>query len=286
MNAQQAKKISLISIMDQLKTKKYKDTGRDVWYYSPFRNEKTASFKVNKWKNVFYDFGEGKGGNIIDFIMLYFQCGFTQALETIRDRFNLFSFDQQPLRKASERKKEDWRIREIKPVQHPALVNYIKKRRVFEQSQFLKEMHYDVNGKSYFGLCFENDSGGWEIRNKYAKVCLGKKDLTSIQKGSDKLCIFEGYFDYLSFLQIREVLEFDESDYLILNSVALINRVKNKLPGYKKIELYLDNDEAGNKATETLKTIWKDAKDNRLLYPNYKDLNDFVMALKNIRKRV
>lgn len=281
MNAQQAKRISLISILDQLKTKKYKDTGRDVWYYSPFRNEKTSSFKVNIQKNIYYDFGEGKGGNVIDFIMSYNNCDFREALRLISDRY-FFSFHQQPLRKASERKKEEWRIREIKSVQHPALINYIKKRGVFDQRQLLKEIHYTVNDEPYFGVGFENNSGGWEIRNKYRKVCLGKKDLTSIQKGTDTLCIFEGYFDYLSFLQIREVLGFEESDYLILNSVALINRVKDELSNYEKTELYLDNDKAGNKATEALKIISKSAKDNRLLYPNYKDLNDFVMASKNV----
>src|SRR5699024_4133674 len=94
MNAKQAKQISLISILAQLKATKYKETRRDIWYYSPFRNEKTASFKVNRLKNIFYDFGEGIGGNVIDFIMLYFKCEFTEALQIIRDHFNSFSFDQ------------------------------------------------------------------------------------------------------------------------------------------------------------------------------------------------
>lgn len=275
MNAQQAKKISLISILDQLKTKKYKDTGRDIWYYSPFRNEKTASFKVDIQKNIYYDFGEGKGGNVIDFIISYNNCDFQEALRLMRDRY-FFSFHQQPLRKASERKKEDWRIREIKPVQHPALVNYIKKRRVFEQRQFLKEIHYTVNDKSYFGLGFENDSGGWEVRNKYAKVCLGKKDLTPIQKGSDTLCIFEGFFDFLSFLSISESLESKPSDYIILNSVAMVNRIESSIKEYKKVELYLDNDTAGSNATEKIKLQHSNVSDNRLLYPNHKDLNDFI----------
>ena len=35
-----------------------------VWYRSPYREEKTPSFKVNPEKNLWFDFGEGKGGNI------------------------------------------------------------------------------------------------------------------------------------------------------------------------------------------------------------------------------
>ena len=38
------------------------------WFLSPFRNEKTASFKVDISTNRFYDFGEGFGGTLIDLI--------------------------------------------------------------------------------------------------------------------------------------------------------------------------------------------------------------------------
>ena len=37
------------------------------------------------------------------------------------------------------------------------------------------EIHYQLNGKKYFGVGFQNNSGGFEIRNAYAKICLGKK---------------------------------------------------------------------------------------------------------------
>ena len=280
MNAKQAKQISLISILKQLNTKKYKDTGRDIWYFSPFRNEKTASFKVNRWKNIFYDFGEGKGGNVIDFIMLYFHCEFTEALHIIRDRFNSFSFHQQSTIKscAVERKKENWKIRKVKSIEHPALLSYLRKRGVYEQKNHLKEIHYTVNKKFYFGIGFQNDSGGWEIRNKYSKICLGEKNISIVRNGKSILRIFEGFFDYLSFHQIKNCLEFDDSDYLILNSVSLINRLDTGLENYNKIELFLDNDEAGNEATKKLQLIYKNVDDNRLLYRSFKDLNDYLIS--------
>ena len=34
-----------------------------VWYKSHYREEHTPSFKVNPEKNLWFDFGEGKGGN-------------------------------------------------------------------------------------------------------------------------------------------------------------------------------------------------------------------------------
>lgn len=39
--------------------------GNSVWYKSPFRTEKEASFKVDLHKELWYDFGLGKGGDII-----------------------------------------------------------------------------------------------------------------------------------------------------------------------------------------------------------------------------
>ena len=42
-----------------------KQQGRNLWYKSPLREETDASFKVNTELNKWYDFGLGKGGNII-----------------------------------------------------------------------------------------------------------------------------------------------------------------------------------------------------------------------------
>lgn len=37
----------------------------NLWYRSPLREEREASFKVNTGLNCRYDFGLGKGGNIL-----------------------------------------------------------------------------------------------------------------------------------------------------------------------------------------------------------------------------
>ena len=42
-----------------------KQQGRNLWYKSPLREETDASFKVNTELEKWYDFGSGKGGNII-----------------------------------------------------------------------------------------------------------------------------------------------------------------------------------------------------------------------------
>lgn len=39
------KQISLTAILEELKVRKDRDTRKDSWYFSLFRNENTASFK-------------------------------------------------------------------------------------------------------------------------------------------------------------------------------------------------------------------------------------------------
>jgi DNA primase len=54
---------------------------------SPFRpNERTPSFKIDPVKNLWFDFGSGEGGTIIDFVQkLYTLENVSEALTKISD---------------------------------------------------------------------------------------------------------------------------------------------------------------------------------------------------------
>ena len=71
----------------------------DYWYLSPFREETTPSFKANRNMNRWYDFGEGKGGNIIDFGILYHNCSVKELLIKLSKPF---SFQQQNIQSNKE----------------------------------------------------------------------------------------------------------------------------------------------------------------------------------------
>ena len=71
-------------------------------------------------------------------------------------------------------------------------------------------------------------------------------------------------------------LEKNSSDYLILNSVALISRCEF-LSNYDEIEVYLDYDSAGDKYTEMLKSKYLNVIDMRSLFFGYKDLNEWLV---------
>jgi len=55
----------------------------NYWYLSPLRNEKEASFKIDRNKNLWYDHGAGKGGTVVDFVMQYLNCDISRALQKL-----------------------------------------------------------------------------------------------------------------------------------------------------------------------------------------------------------
>ena len=57
---------------------------------SPFKNERTPSFKVSNVKNIWKDFGSGKGGtSIIDFIQTYKGVDFLEAVKIACETLNI-----------------------------------------------------------------------------------------------------------------------------------------------------------------------------------------------------
>ncbi len=94
MNCAEANQIDLVDYLYSLGIQPQKIKNNDYWYLSPLRAEKTASFKVNRKLNAWYDFGLGQGGNIIDFGILYHNCTVAELLKKIP---KTFSFHQQIL---------------------------------------------------------------------------------------------------------------------------------------------------------------------------------------------
>ena len=281
MNSNQARQISIEKVLQKLNYLPSKTIGNDYWYLSPFRTEVTPSFKVNLKLNRWFDHGEQIGGNIIDFLVHKFGFSISEALEYLKPFECDFSFQKQILDYPNPEKRQNNFINKTIPIQHIALVQYLESRQIknYKEVKQLREIHYTINDKDYFGIGFQNNSEGWEIRSKYAKICLGKKDITVITNESKTLRIYEGFFDYLSFVQVQENLRMEESDYLILNSVALLLKNVQVLMNYTSIELYLDNDDAGNNYTELIRKQFEQAVDCRKLYREYEDVNDWLKAM-------
>ena len=85
-------------------------------------------------------------------------------------------------------------------------MEYLKSRKVENQTTFLKEIHYQINDKSYFGIGFKNDSGVYEIRINTQKY-VWEKDISTIKNGENHFENIRRFFDFLSFKNIEDNLK-------------------------------------------------------------------------------
>ncbi|KAA6334371.1 DNA primase [termite gut metagenome] len=56
-------------------------------YYSPIREDRNASFKVDFHKNLWKDFGTDEGGTLIDIVMHMEHCSFHEAAGKLKEKY-------------------------------------------------------------------------------------------------------------------------------------------------------------------------------------------------------
>lgn len=294
MNTEQTKQIPLVDFIKQLGYTPTHQKQNTYWYKSPFREENTPSFKVDMNKNLWYDFGLGKGGTIISFM------GILKSTDSISDILKYieqvcsgisrsdtqvtqtpFYFDQQD----KEPKKIQAKIVELTS---PTLKKYLRDRAITTDKlyQYIWQANIRVKDKTHYTLAFANSLGGYELRNSYYKGCTSKA-ITTIRSNVDTpIFVFEGFFDFLSFCELiiqagDDARKFaNGSNFLIMNSTALIKQTIDYLAPFKDIRLFLDNDDTGVSSTLKIKLQYPQAKDLSNLYENHKDLNEYLVSLK------
>ena len=79
------KQTDIVEYLEKLGHLPKRIRNNDYWYLSPLREEKEASFKVNRRLNVWYDHGIGKGGDLIDFGVLYHHCTIPELLQKLKE---------------------------------------------------------------------------------------------------------------------------------------------------------------------------------------------------------
>ena len=270
-----------ISLVDFLHHLGYDPTGRDskgLWYYAPYRNERRPSFHVRPSKGVWYDFGTGEGGDIFTLAReLSGKPDFIGQVKYIAETMNMpVAEPYKPLPFVEEPTFEDVRISKLVS---PALLRYLANRGITADiaQRYCVQVDYQLHGKNYYAIGFENNAHGLELRNAFFKGSYPPKHITHIVNGNSRCNVFEGFIDFLS----AERLGFnDGTDIVVLNSVANIGKAIPTLAGYPLILCFLDNDEAGQSALARLQREFGDrVADKSAIYPNHKDLNDYLMSL-------
>lgn len=283
MEIQHIKQIAITNYLQQQGYAPARVQGIHYWYYSPLRNERTPSFKVNTERNQWYDFGSGEHGDIIDLVCALHRCTISEAIRLLSGAKQValqeFSFGGE--RKISERKLE---ILSAQPLSNPNLLRYLAARAIPLPiaSAYCSEVLFRNMKRTYYAIGFANDALGWEIRNMYFKGCIAPKAITTIKRESDRLQIFEGFMDFLSWQTLHPS---STCDAIVLNSLALLPRIQEKIKGYKQVESFLDNDDAGRKSFEVLKQFYPQIIDGSVRYRTYKDLNEWLVSKSQLKEK-
>lgn len=256
-----------------------KDRGYYGMYHSPFREDHNASMKVDYDKNLWIDYGAGDGGTLIDLVMRIENCKAGHAMHLLEQKTLSFSFSFHGNNTTPQQERESAiTIEKVQPIENSALLAYLKERGIdlTIAREHCPEVHYSVAGKPYFAVGFRNDAGGYELRNRYFKGCTSKAPTTKYN-GHPNCLVFEGFMDWLSFMMLKGNPH-PVQNTVVLNSVTNLAKAKPFIAAHDQVYAYLDNDEAGCKATAELKAICKSLSDQSVHYTRYNDLNDYLKS--------
>lgn len=281
----QTKNIKSISIKDYLRnyginpSKEYSGYGM---YKSPFRNEHHPSLKVDYKANLWYDFGSGEGGSIIDLIMKMQDCTLTQAMHILEEKADFPLVVKTAFSSPSESAGRMKLIR-VEQFLPPHLESYLRERGISRElsAEYLTAVYYRVNDREYSALGFRNDEGGFELRNSQFQGCYPPKAITTLDRNTTVCNLFEGFMDFLSYLTLYPMKEksLPSGSTVVLNGTGNLKRAIPFLSKHTEIYAYLDNDKSGKEAVQKLQNLKLPVTDCSNMYADHNDLNDFLKQM-------
>ena len=282
------KRYPIVEYLERKGIKPVRRTPSYALYRSPLREETHPSFKVDTEKNLWIDYGEGRGGSIIDLCMRMEGCTLSEAIRCLGQNapdngtYNFLNDfvpnNPQPAMAVNGAR----RLIEISDTLPPHFQEYLTKERCIDLEKampFLKCISYEVRGRLYQAIGFANLSSGYELRdNKMFKGTIAPKDITPIfTDRAEPVCIFEGFMDFLSFLSMKEEIT---NHCLVMNSVSNVARTIRYLNDrhLTHIRAFLDNDEAGRRAVQYFIKAGFHVEDMNIHYKDFKDLNEYHVS--------
>ena len=289
MNCKQFNSVKLEEVLVSLGHHPTKQNEKEAWFLNPFANENHASFKLDKRNNIWFLHSEGIGGNNTDFMIKYLNASVKEVLEWAEKQI-FSSFQPQNSIQKQNSLKQNYQITEIKELQNENLKDYLHQRGLSTKVHpLVKEIHFRIGEKNLYAICFENLSGGWELRNSFYKGSLQKKDISILNFNNEsqnqnkigkRIAVFEGFMDALSFVEMKP---FFNGDLLVMNSISLLNKTKDHLKNYSEIHLFLDNDKAGENCKTSILKSFPEAKNHSEIYALHKDLNEYFVFRNNTK---
>ena len=267
MRAIEARKIPIVEYLtlEGITYIRSRRDGGELWYSSPLRDgDSDPSFKVDTAKNLWFDFGLDKGGNVIDLVCALRNTTVSDALRLLEEtglyrgvylpgaNSALFQPEYPAKNKAdfvcagekenqlvgelssigrgrAENKSPGrFEIKKVIKLTHPALIEYLGERKIdiAFAKKYLKEVHFKPNdqNKSFFALGWKC-GGGYDVRNRHFKGFVGQgKDISTINLRKGEAIYI--FEGWMDFLSYLTLHDLKDfkNAALILHSTALRKR--------------------------------------------------------------
>lgn len=193
MNIKKIKQIKLQDFLASMGCKPVKQYGVNFMYLSPLRTEKHASFKVNTEINQWYDFGIGRGGNIIALAeLLYNSSDVSYLIHQIERNAPSSVSGSLPTVKPIT-PQNSFEHLQVLPITHPALIKYLEERCIDVETArtVCKELHFDTRASITLALAFPISQVATKYAIRSSKAALHQKtSAISMQKSRRKYVLF------------------------------------------------------------------------------------------------
>ena len=202
---------------------------------SPFRDERTPSFHILANGYAWKDFGDGSGGGVIDLVMRLENCGRETAigrLRQIREQGTVFTAIPPRRERLPLERRPVLSVYSAGPVLSGELIEYAASRGISREifSAYCCEVTMRSGRRFYPYIGFPNSDGGYVLRSHQGKRCtsafptfISTEGVLCSSPSSGRVAVFEGFFDFLSLLQLcgRTV---PDCDVCVLNSVTNLDK--------------------------------------------------------------
>lgn len=278
---EKARSVGIEEILRRLGAKRAGGRGARLLYHCPFREDRNPSMYVNTDRGTWTDmaYPDEYKGDGIRLVELTLNLRPLEAARYIVGENAVSSSKRQQNYTPRRVQKADSIEYTVHELEHPALLDYLNSRGI--PANLAKKLCKEIHIGRLFYIGFASQNGGYELRNKLGKRSLGNKDISVLGNG-DNAIIFEGFIDFLSHLSIYGFLI--DYKYIVLNSVCNVEKVIEHFNVFgmsQHVELWLDNDEAGRKATAILThKLTCIIEDKSSIYAPHNDLNDWFVAPK------
>lgn len=276
-------------------------------YYSPFREEDKPSMRILKRNgmDVWVDYGaplteedrrcqrKNHGGGLIDMAMELGGISKKEAVELLMSLrpglAELCASDQARPESKVQDKEYGVEVLSVRAgISNRTLLDYAVNQRSIPRDildTFCSEVSYRVKSnpsRKYVKIGFPNNEGGWVLRGSRGKIATCSAITTIDINGdvtdapsSSRAFVFEGFFDFLSWMAWSGGMK-PSVDACILNSVSNLHRAAGWLSLHREVGICFDNDDAGRKATQELKSLCPDVvfHDCSGIYREFNDLNE------------